>query len=104
MVFESKEGSKKRQRSGATKKAEELEEGEKLKSQVMKNKKDLKMSGKVKNDKICLICCQEIAKDKESRPNGCQHRFCFDCLLNWSRYCKNECPQCSKPYCRIVHW
>jgi Ring finger domain len=31
----------------------------------------------------------------------CKHKFCYDCIVNWSKHC-NACPLCKDPFTRII--
>lgn len=48
----------------------------------------------------CSICLG--APQNLSYPDECQHRFCFVCLLEWSKV-KLQCPLCKTPFKHIVH-
>ena len=47
----------------------------------------------------CSICLEEIKN--LANPNNCNHDFCRDCLIKWSKNCSNTCPLCKKPFHKI---
>lgn len=54
---------------------------------------------KISLDTTCSICLEEI-KDL-ANPNNCNHDFCRECLIKWSKNCSNTCPLCKKPFHKI---
>uniref|UniRef100_A0A914VXN1 RING-type E3 ubiquitin transferase n=1 Tax=Plectus sambesii TaxID=2011161 RepID=A0A914VXN1_9BILA len=48
----------------------------------------------------CPICLG-VPVD-ESKTEACQHRFCFVCLVEWSKI-KTQCPMCKTPFKKIIH-
>jgi len=32
---------------------------------------------------------------------GCGHKFCYGCIINWSKVC-NACPLCKLPFTKII--
>jgi hypothetical protein len=49
-------------------------------------------------DTECIICCDYI---KElANPDGCNHNFCKDCLIQWSLR-SSKCPMCKNPYFNV---
>ncbi|PAA74320.1 hypothetical protein BOX15_Mlig008553g15 [Macrostomum lignano] len=48
----------------------------------------------------CAICLSE--PENISYAYSCLHRYCFACLLEWSKR-KPECPQCKRPFSSIIH-
>lgn len=51
-----------------------------------------------KEQEDCVICMEEI---KNKGTIGCQHLFCFDCILNWSKR-TNSCPVCKRKFSKIT--
>ncbi|XP_041839348.1 topoisomerase I binding, arginine/serine-rich a [Melanotaenia boesemani] len=58
------------------------------------------MSAEVSPDSKCPICL-DIFHDI-SYVNRCLHKFCFRCILEWSKN-KAECPLCKQPFNSIYH-
>lgn len=48
---------------------------------------------------ICLDPC--VGTADEAINNGCEHRFCIECIATWTRT-NNSCPLCKAPIKRIV--
>jgi len=48
----------------------------------------------------CPICLGEV--DSKSTTNTCLHKFCFTCLLEWSKV-KAVCPLCKGKFTRILY-
>ena len=57
------------------------------------------METTVKDEEKCAICWGNI--QTQCRPDGCQHKFCFECLKKASEE-KNQCPECRTHFRRIV--
>ena len=51
-------------------------------------------------DTKCAICLGNL--ENMSYTNACFHKFCFVCLLEWSKV-KAECPLCKSKFKRIIH-
>ncbi|XP_072173052.1 uncharacterized protein [Diadema setosum] len=51
-------------------------------------------------DQCCPICLGKF-KDK-SFSDGCFHRFCFQCILEWAKV-KSTCPLCKATFKSIIH-
>eukprot|EP00096_Caligus_rogercresseyi_P012170 TRINITY_DN5022_c0_g1_i1.p1 TRINITY_DN5022_c0_g1~~TRINITY_DN5022_c0_g1_i1.p1 ORF type:complete len:574 (-),score=185.50 TRINITY_DN5022_c0_g1_i1:386-2107(-) len=48
----------------------------------------------------CAICLEKL--QNRSVTDSCVHKFCFTCLLEWSRV-KAECPLCKSKFSSIIH-
>ena len=48
----------------------------------------------------CAICYDETEGETPATIDGCQHKFCFQCIDKWSET-KRECPLCRKPFTSI---
>ncbi|KAJ6247910.1 hypothetical protein M0813_18211 [Anaeramoeba flamelloides] len=46
----------------------------------------------------CVICLEKIKV--QGRTSCCEHNFCFDCILKWSKV-ENHCPICRKTFNNI---
>ena len=51
-------------------------------------------------DTKCAICLGNL--ENMSYTNACFHKFCFVCLLEWSKV-KPECPLCKSKFKSIIH-
>lgn len=49
---------------------------------------------------VCSICLSDL--ENMSCTNSCLHKFCFTCLLEWSKV-KPECPLCKSKFTSIIH-
>ncbi|XP_015240358.1 PREDICTED: E3 ubiquitin-protein ligase Topors-like [Cyprinodon variegatus] len=58
------------------------------------------MSAEVSPDSKCPICLD--AFHNMSYLDRCLHKFCFRCILEWSKN-KPECPLCKQPFSSIYH-
>ena len=54
----------------------------------------------VPDERKCSICLGELSD--ASQPDGCAHRFCFVCLLEWSKM-SLFCPLCKTEFSVIRH-
>lgn len=48
----------------------------------------------------CSICLQAI--NNASFVDICLHKFCYECLFQWSQE-KNDCPLCKEKFQNIIH-
>ncbi|XP_040564292.1 E3 ubiquitin-protein ligase Topors [Lepeophtheirus salmonis] len=48
----------------------------------------------------CAICLEKL--QNRSVTDSCLHKFCFTCLLEWSKV-KAECPLCKSKFSSIIH-
>lgn len=48
----------------------------------------------------CSICLGKLVNT--SFTDSCLHKFCFTCLLQWSKI-KTECPLCKQTFKSIIH-
>lgn len=48
---------------------------------------------------ICAICMENIVH--LANPNKCEHDFCRNCLIRWSKECSNKCPLCKTEFSKI---
>ena len=46
----------------------------------------------------CCICIDEV---KNRGKISCDHKFCFECIANWSKV-TNSCPICKKTFKKIT--
>lgn len=51
-------------------------------------------------DEKCAICLGPL--ENMSYTNACAHKYCFVCLLEWSKV-KAECPLCKVKFKSIIH-
>lgn len=49
---------------------------------------------------ICSICLFPLSS-KKARPKCCNHIFCYNCIVLWSRK-KKVCPICRKKYLKLI--
>ncbi|EGC30721.1 hypothetical protein DICPUDRAFT_83364 [Dictyostelium purpureum] len=54
----------------------------------------------IEENKECTICYSKM-KTMNVSYIGCDHKFCFDCILTWSQYC-NTCPECKDRFITIT--
>ena len=52
------------------------------------------------DEKTCPICLGDI--DNKSMTDTCLHKFCFTCLLEWSKV-RAVCPLCKGKFTAIIH-
>lgn len=50
-------------------------------------------------EELCTICMEENISIRASIP-CCDHTFCFDCIMKWSKH-ENTCPLCKKRFRQI---
>jgi hypothetical protein len=62
---------------------------------------DNKPSAAVPSDVACCICMCEPEAHELSMINGCDHRFCFQCIDQWSDR-ENSCPLCKVRFTKIT--
>eukprot|EP00934_Nitzschia_sp_Nitz4_P004119 Nitzschia sp. Nitz4//scaffold54_size114964//35755//36830//NITZ4_003843-RA/size114964-augustus-gene-0.17-mRNA-1//-1//CDS//3329554327//4109//frame0 len=48
----------------------------------------------------CCICMGDVEKDDLAGINGCDHKFCFGCIEQWSER-ENTCPLCKVRFTKI---
>ena len=48
----------------------------------------------------CCICLEGSSADDVATINGCEHKFCLDCISQWSE-AKNVCPLCRTRFTSI---
>lgn len=65
-----------------------------------RRKKCEAMSAEASPDSKCPICLDIF--HNISYVNRCLHKFCFRCILEWSKN-KAECPLCKQPFNSIYH-
>lgn len=51
-------------------------------------------------ENFCIICRESI-KSPVGIPDGCSHKFCFECLMNWAKY-STHCPVDRQAF-NIIH-
>jgi hypothetical protein len=51
-------------------------------------------------EKECCICLEEPSDDDIATINGCEHKFCVDCITRWSD-ANNVCPLCRTRFTSI---
>jgi hypothetical protein len=44
----------------------------------------------------CAICLSELGEADRGALDGCNHQFCYDCILKWLAE-TNSCPTCKRP-------
>lgn len=80
---------------------QEEEEDDNYKDVEEKEEDDDDHAGKKENeefeldDSMCCICFQPMGTCGEM--DGCKHRYCLDCLLQWSQK-RNWCPTCRQEF------
>ena len=52
------------------------------------------------DDGNCIICLCEPEPENLAKINGCDHRFCFECIEKWSER-ENTCPLCKVRFTKI---
>lgn len=53
-----------------------------------------------KKDQICPICLKPLSKNV-ARPQVCNHTFCHECLIFWSKK-RKICPICRRSFLNII--
>ena len=48
----------------------------------------------------CAICLGPF--ENESKTDSCQHRFCFTCIVEWSKV-RHACPLCKTAFETVIH-
>ena len=48
----------------------------------------------------CCICMSEVNGDDLAIINGCDHKFCFECIETWAER-ENSCPLCKLRFTKI---
>lgn len=48
----------------------------------------------------CCICMCSIERDQSAKINGCDHKFHFSCIEEWSKR-ENSCPLCKNRFTQI---
>lgn len=67
-----------------------------MKDKVSKNLKILESKTKKSEGPTCSICLKDdIPIDEIATLDGCTHQFCSDCIISWTKKCKNICPNCN---------
>ena len=67
-----------------------------MKEKVSKNLKIIESKSKKSDGPTCSICLlEDIPDDKVAKTDGCTHQFCYECINNWTKKCKNTCPNCN---------
>ena len=61
----------------------------------------LKFKSVLMSNSECCICLEEIAESKAAGLDSCSHRFCLDCIRQWSTSV-NVCPVDRIPFHRIL--
>ena len=62
---------------------------------------DRKLAPEVESESAsCCICMCEPEAEDLALINGCEHRFCFDCIEKWAER-ENTCPLCKKRFIKI---
>ncbi|KAJ7552073.1 hypothetical protein O6H91_06G040700 [Diphasiastrum complanatum] len=56
------------------------------------------LGNEVDQELVCPICLGAIEDGRHAVLWGCMHRFCIDCLEEWSRV-RRSCPLCKAEYC-----
>ena len=54
-------------------------------------------------ENICSICIEIIESENEANLESCIHKFCLDCITNWSKNFKNICPYCKTKFNKILY-
>ncbi|EGC29192.1 hypothetical protein DICPUDRAFT_159265 [Dictyostelium purpureum] len=54
----------------------------------------------IEENNECTICYSKM-KTMNVSYIGCDHKFCFDCILTWSQCC-NTCPECKNRFNTIT--
>ena len=44
-------------------------------------------------DKTCAICLETVEKNKNIATTECNHTFCLNCLIRWTKV-SSVCPTC----------
>ena len=52
------------------------------------------------DDIECCICLEEPSADDVATIDGCEHKFCVDCVTQWSET-NNVCPLCRTRFTSI---
>ena len=75
-----------------------------MKERVSKNLKILGSKTKHSEGPTCSVCLKEdIPVDELATLDGCTHQFCADCIIGWTKKCKNICPNCNATIKEITY-
>ena len=77
---------------------EETEKELEQESEIVENETKEDSESEVGTEKKCTICIEKVVE--LSKPNKCNHVFCFQCLVEWSNV-TNRCPLCKVEYSKI---
>ncbi|KAL4466839.1 hypothetical protein ABPG74_010436 [Tetrahymena malaccensis] len=66
-----------------------------------KKKKLVKGANLGQIDQFICSVCQDTPQQSFFGEIDCFHRFCFDCILNWSKVA-NNCPECRQEFHQIL--
>ena len=64
------------------------------------NLEDEEKKPSAEENSSCCICLCEVLPDELSLINGCDHRFCFECIEKWAER-ENTCPLCKMRFTKI---
>ncbi|KAJ3708241.1 hypothetical protein LUZ61_011946 [Rhynchospora tenuis] len=48
-------------------------------------------------EETCGICLAEMSQSIPGEPDGCRHRFCYVCLMEWAKI-ESRCPLCKQRF------
>ena len=54
------------------------------------------------NNDTCCICLEVTGQDAAKIDCGCDHRFCYECILKWGTEKSNTCPYCREKFHEIT--
>lgn len=70
---------------------------------VVPPKKKLKPTLEPPMSELCAICYERIPKMKIVQLNSCTHRYCKNCIQEWSKK-QATCPQCRKAFSQFTFY
>ena len=66
------------------------------------NSSCVESSNETETPSTCGICLDELSASTQAQINSCDHIFCFECILKWSKVGENKCPMCKKLFKKIT--
>ena len=73
-----------------------------IKQQLYSSKKTMSKMSEEKRNELCTICIEELTSHNLSEIDGCDHKFCYDCIFVWACKSSNTCPNCKNKFNKII--
>ena len=74
-----------------------------IRHSVSSNVESLKQSDNQRVTETCVICMEDIKDETAARIDGCNHKFCFQCIDTWGTNNENACPLCKTKFNKIYY-